>query len=72
MNIASSVVNDENNGLGTMDTDQVLDLFGQNENSGKTKRENNKKLSRKELLAGLGELEEDSVTTDNMAFAQSL
>ncbi|KAI9096118.1 hypothetical protein DFS34DRAFT_154547 [Phlyctochytrium arcticum] len=56
MNIASSVINQENAGLKSMDTDQILDLFSiDSSNAKKTKKaaDSNKKTSRKEILEGL-------------------
>lgn len=60
MNIASSVVNEQNSNLGAMETDQVLDLFdapAAAPNKG-SKKKSGKKMSRQALLAGVGELEE--------------
>lgn len=68
LNIASSVVNEQNTTMGSMETDQVLDLFDAPSASapgagggGKTgKSKGQKQMSRKALLEGLGELEEFS------------
>lgn len=61
LNIASSVVNDQNTAMGSMETDQVLDLFdtpAPEQSKGKAKSGSSRKMSRKALLEGLGELEE--------------
>jgi TATA-binding protein-associated factor len=58
LNIASSVVNDENSGMGTMETDQVLDLFDTSEAPVKASGKPTQ-LTRKALLEGLGDLPEE-------------
>lgn len=60
MNIASTVVSQQNADLATMDTENVLDLFsGQDKGEpGKAKKEG--KLSQKEILHNLQELDDTS------------
>jgi TATA-binding protein-associated factor len=63
MNIASSVVNEQNADMASMDTENVLDLFalGEGDPSAATKRGKNGPISQKALLDGLQELDD----TDN-------
>jgi TATA-binding protein-associated factor len=62
LNIASSVINQDNTGLGSMDTDQILDLFsiGGGEGGDDKKKDEaggeTKKASMKEVLEGLDQL----------------
>ncbi|KND04710.1 DNA-binding ATPase [Spizellomyces punctatus DAOM BR117] len=58
LNIASSVINQENAGLRSMDTDQILDLFsiGGPSESAKPKQDKSKKATAKDVLEGLEEL----------------
>ncbi len=66
MNIASTVVNQQNSGLATMQTDQILDLFsvkneqsaieGDTSNSGVDSQGNISKKGVKNVLADIGEL----------------
>ncbi|KAJ1561339.1 btaf1 RNA polymerase II, B-TFIID transcription factor-associated, 170kDa [Cladochytrium tenue] len=62
LNIAASVINQDNSGLGTMDTDQILNLFsfgGGDEAGGGEKASAGaagEKLSAREVLEGLGKL----------------
>jgi TATA-binding protein-associated factor len=62
LNIASSVINQENSGLNSMDTDQILDLFGVGESGGsggdadRNSGDEQKKASTKEVLENLGSL----------------
>ncbi|KAJ3008486.1 TATA-binding protein-associated factor mot1 [Thoreauomyces humboldtii] len=73
LNIASSVINQENAGLKSMDTDQILDLFSLGSSApdapaamAKSKKDGdrNQKSSTRELLAGLEELSEESQYAD--------
>ncbi|KAI8824493.1 SNF2 family N-terminal domain-containing protein [Fimicolochytrium jonesii] len=70
LNIASSVINQENAGLKSMDTEQILDLFSlssADENTkGKKKIEGpaGQKASAKDVLAGLGDLADQAQYDD--------
>ncbi|KAI8999803.1 SNF2 family N-terminal domain-containing protein [Gaertneriomyces semiglobifer] len=65
LNIASSVINADNAGLRTMDTDQVLDLFSLGpEQPKKDKASDSTKASRKEILEELEELADDEQYED--------
>ncbi|KAI9328933.1 SNF2 family N-terminal domain-containing protein [Obelidium mucronatum] len=58
LNIASSIINQDNSGIESMDTNQILDLFSLG-GDGKASNEvvdPNKKASTKEILEGLGQL----------------
>ena len=65
LNIAHSVVTQQNSGLSSMDTDQVLDLFRRTTEeedaamAAKKAKESNKPISQKNLLAALDDLPED-------------
>ncbi|KAI9355406.1 SNF2 family N-terminal domain-containing protein [Zopfochytrium polystomum] len=60
LNIASSVINQDNTGIGTMDTDQILDLFSFGDSKGDKRKEasadDTKKMSAREVLEGIGSL----------------
>lgn len=65
LNIASSVINQENAGLKSMDTDQILDLFSLDDKKGKktgaksapaSAEQKGKKATTKEVLEGLDEM----------------
>jgi len=70
MNIANSVVNQENNSLRTMNTDQLLDLFDLDEKGDKGAPKdgldqfgnvaNSGKASTNQIVESLGELWDDS------------
>lgn len=55
INIASSIINQENSGLQGMNTDQILDLFSVDTDSTVAKKTNgvSKKLTSKEVLEGM-------------------
>lgn len=78
LNIASSVVNQQNTELGSMDTENVMDLFtlGDGEASADKKKDPNKALTQKQLLDSLQELDdadnEYSQNNDATAFAETL
>ncbi|KAJ3280842.1 btaf1 RNA polymerase II, B-TFIID transcription factor-associated, 170kDa [Borealophlyctis nickersoniae] len=62
LNIASSVINQENAGLKSMDTDQIIDLFTLGDDGKKDKKKEaakNKKASAKEVLDELGDVWEE-------------
>lgn len=63
MNIASSVINHDNMGISSMDTDQIMDLF----NLGESKSEvnaNSNSGTVKEHIAGLENLWDESLYED--------
>lgn len=60
LNIASSVVNEQNSGLDTMDTDQVLDLFDGGSPTVASQSKKSVKLSRQALLDGLADIDGDT------------
>ena len=66
LNIANSVVNADNAGLSSMDTDQILDLFSVGGGDDSTKKESagsgdpNKKVSAKKILQEMDELWDDA------------
>lgn len=60
MNIASTVVSQQNADLATMDTENVLDLFSDQDDDGSGKSKKEGKLSQKEILQNLQELDDDS------------
>lgn len=81
LNIASTVVSQQNADIGTMETENVLDLFSlgskkDQEDAAQGKAKNGP-ISQKELLDGLAELEDqdgeyDGFAGDANAFAESL
>lgn len=61
MNIASTVVSQQNADLATMDTENVLDLFsGQEDPASNGKTQKQGKMSQKEILQSLQDLDDDS------------
>lgn len=78
LNIATSVITQDNSGMGSMDTDQILDLFqmGASDDTGKKKDTTSSSgpSTQKELLESLDKLwdesEYDSFDTDT--FLQQL
>ncbi|EFI28392.1 Mot1 [Coprinopsis cinerea okayama7 len=79
LNIANSIVNQQNSGLSSMDTDQVLDLFRrttEEEDSAaaaKKAKEANKPMTQKSLLAALEDMpEEEYEGLDLSSFMSSL
>lgn len=52
LNIANTVVSQQNSGLDTMNTDQVLDLFSAPSDKPSTKSIKDGPLSRNDILAG--------------------
>ncbi|KAJ3027148.1 UNVERIFIED_CONTAM: btaf1 RNA polymerase II, B-TFIID transcription factor-associated, 170kDa [Siphonaria sp. JEL0065] len=59
LNIASSIINQDNAGIESMDTNQILDLFSlgaEGKASSNEPVDPNKKASTKEILEGLGQL----------------
>ena len=66
MNIASSIINQDNSGLKGMNSEQILDLFS-TESGDKGKKnihdESKKKLTTKEVLEGLEEIYDDRIDT---------
>ena len=69
MNIASTVVSQQNADLATMDTENVLDLFSGQDESEKGKQTKEGKLSQKEILQNLQEL--DDVSDDYKDFGDA-
>lgn len=78
LNIASSVITQQNSGLASMDTDLVLDLFQRTEGSDLPKKREKKEpsgpTSQKHLLEGLEDLpaEEEYASLDLKSFMGSL
>ena len=61
LNIANSVVNADNSGLASMDTDHILDLFQVGDSKSKeTQNSKNEKASAKQVIQDLGELWDES------------
>jgi len=59
LNIASSIINQENSGIESMDTDQIMDLFDLGEEK-KSKESSSGKATMKQVLAGLDNLWDES------------
>lgn len=64
MNIASSIVNQDNSGIASMDTDQIMDLFNLGEEKSEKKTDQDGKVSTKQALSGLEELWDESQYED--------
>ena len=64
MNIASTVINQENTGIKSMDTGQILDLFSLGPGKDDKKKDSSGKSTSKEVLEGLDELWEESQYED--------
>jgi TATA-binding protein-associated factor len=63
MNIASSIINQDNSGIASMDTDQIMDLFSLGEDESDKKRQTGK-ITTKQALSGLDELWDESQYDD--------
>ena len=65
LNIANSVVNQDNAGLSSMDTDNILDLFRVGDSTKPEKNETgSKKVSAKKIIEEMGELWDESQYED--------
>ena len=73
LNIANSVINQQNSGLASMGTDLVLDLFKRTPQSDDAKKKEKEGTGQKSILAGLEDLptEEEYNDLDVSSFLSS-
>lgn len=64
MNLSSSIINSDNAGIQSMDTDQILDLFAIEGSAKSEKKQTTGKMGAKEALESLGQLWDESEYDD--------